>query len=164
MSLVPKSLVVVSLAIAALSLGACEISAPFAGPGFQNGEVTVDAEGPYFIAATHLILPADDAESDTIFNERMDAISAVIDDQPGLIGYSFRTKIGGVDRYTVTVWESEEDAVAWVNHDVHVDAMSAMAGRAAGGLTTHWTIEAADLPPEWDAIKARLGTDGRDVY
>lgn len=164
MSIVSKSLLLAALLATVTGAGACEISPPFSGPGYQNGEVTVASDGPYFIAATHLVLPEGDAETEAIFNERMDAINAVLDEQPGLIGYSFRANIGGVDRYTVTVWEAEEDAVAWVNHDVHVDAMSAMAGRAAGGVTTHWTISKDELPPEWDDIKARLGTDGREVY
>ena len=157
-----RVVVVVVMVLMAMGAG-CEIAAPFAGPGWSDEGPTI-GEGPYFVAATHLVLPEDDAETQEVFSEAMGNITDVLDAQPGLVGYSLRQKLFGRDNWTVTVCASEADAVAWVSSDVHVDAMVAMADRAEAGETTHWEAEASELPPTWDDVMERLGTSGRSAY
>ena len=72
------------------------------------------------------------------------------------VGYSLRGRVPGRERWTVSVWESEEDLLAFVTTGAHADAM-AEAGTVIDGVwSATYLVEAADLPPAWDTALDHL--------
>jgi heme-degrading monooxygenase HmoA len=150
---------------AALPLfAACgDIAQPFEGPGFKNGEVTTKAEGPFLAATTHLILEDGD-EAQKAFDENMEAINAVLLDQPGLVGVSLAGKPFTREYRTLSVWETEEAMLAWVTSEAHATAMADVGDKMVLGRGTHWSIEKDQMPPAWDDAKQRLDGSEPGAY
>lgn len=158
-TVLPVSFVVVGL------LSGCELAQPFEGPGFSiSGEVLTDAPGP-FIAATTLLTLNEGSEAQTAFDGFSAAMNEELPTAPGLVGKSLAQ---GPDGYrTLSVWETEEDMLAWVVSEVHADAMSGMVDHTKGGATVSYTLTRDDLEagaPSWDDAKARLDEDGKEAY
>ncbi len=158
---------VAAAAFVVVTAAACDIAQPFEGPGYSlNDGLTTDAEGPFTVGTTLLLLN-DEEGAQKHFDENMDAILAVIDDQKGLVGKSLGQGIGKPGYRTLTAWESEEDMLNWVASDVHGKAMSEMADFTEGGKIASWTMTREELeaaPPSWDDAKQRLDDDGLDAY
>ncbi len=159
---------VVALAVLSVGTSACMLEAPFEGPGFSLGEgLTTDAEGPFIAATTELIL-GDSPDAQAAFDEHMAVLSEDIKTAPGVIGSSLAFAILQEGGYrTLTVFETQEDLIAWVTSDAHTAAMAAFAedGMAdSRSAVTSWFIEADEMPPTWEDARARLAKDGREVY
>ena len=137
----------------ALMFVACAVSRPFEGPGFADGEVTVEPEGPFLVAATYA-RPAK-SESDA-FHDHVDAIQQsldAMDADSGLVGYSLRGEIAGRDNWTLTVWTTEEAMMAFVLSDVHLDAMADADTVLEAGTFVHWEeSDPAEIPPDWNRV------------
>lgn len=150
-----------------VTAGACDIAQPFEGPGYSlNDGLTSEAAGPFTVGTTLLLLN-DKAGAQQHFDDNMNAILEVIDDQPGLVGKSLGQGIGKPGYRTLTVWESEEAMLTWVASDVHAAAMSDMVDFTDGGKIASWTMTREELeaaPPSWDDAKQRLDDDGLDAY
>ena len=157
-----------TLAVASIFFTACELAQPFEGPGYSSDGLTSDAEGPFTVSTTKLILKDGDSEAQGIFDTHTDLMTEALKTAPGLVGLSSSGTIGGATYRTLSVWESEEDMLGWVTSEAHGDAMSAMADHAdPKSAVLSWTMTRAELtaaPPSWDDAKARLDADGREVY
>jgi len=153
------SLVVVS--------SACELAPPFEGPGYSNG-LTSEAEGPFTVSTTNLILKEGDPDAQGLFDKNMEVLSKALPDAEGLVGSSLSITLFGSGYRTLSVWESEEAVLAWVTSEAHGNAMSEMADHSdPKSSVASWTMTRAELeeaPPSWDDAKARLDSDGREVY
>jgi quinol monooxygenase YgiN len=136
-----------------MTMLACAMSRPFEGPGFVDGELTLDHPGPFLVAATHG-RPAP-GQSDA-FQDHVRAIVETLDAMDadsGLVGYSLRGEIGGRDNWTVSVWTSEEAMYDFVVSDVHAAAMAEADVLMEEGTFTHWEEpDATALPPDWDVV------------
>lgn len=136
---------------------ACAISRPFEGPGFSDGALTSDHAGPFLVAGTYARPYGDQTDA---FDDHVAAIQEsldAMDEESGLIGYSLRGEIGGRDRWTLTVWTSEEAMMDFVVSDVHLAAMSAADVLLEDASFAHWEEpDATALPPEWDLVLDQL--------
>ena len=156
----------VVVAVVAATAG-CDLAQPFEGPGYSLSEgLLSEAPGPFVVGTTWIVL-SDDPEAQPTFDKHMSAMIDVVDDAKGLVGKSLSQPIGTEGYRTLTVWESEEDMLAWVVGETHAAAMSDMADLAKDGKTTSWTMtrdELAAAPPSWDEAKQRLDDDGVNAY
>lgn len=150
-----------------LATAACELAEPFQGPGFDPGKgLTTDAEGPFVVATTRLVLTPDDSEAQSVFDAQMTKLNAALETQPGFIGHSLSVKLfDPAEGYrTLSVWEDEEAMLAWVVGDAHLEAMGATAEHVEAGQTATWTITREEMPPSWEDAKAHLDEHGREAY
>ncbi len=152
-----------ALAAAITSIAACDIARPFEGPGFQGGEVTTKAPGPFVAATTFLVINDDDA-AQAAFDGHMSKLTALLKTTPGLVGSSLGFRPGSKEYRTLTVWETEDDMLTFVTSNAHSDAMQDMGDKVASGETTSWRITRAQMPPTWDDAKARLEKSGTTAY
>ena len=76
-----------SLVPFALFFTGCALEQPFDGPGFKNGALTTDAEGPFVVATTRLDVK-DDGDADAAFGKHMEAMQKALPEQKGLVGFS----------------------------------------------------------------------------
>lgn len=146
---------------------ACDIAPPFEGPGYANG-LTTEAEGPFTVSTTLLVLKEGDPDAQGLFDKNMEVLNKTLPDADGLVGSSLSFTLFGSGYRTLTVWESEEAVLGWVTSEAHGNAMSEMADHSdPSSSVASWTMTREELeaaPPSWDDAKARLDSDGREVY
>ena len=140
----------------ALLTFACAVSRPFEGPGWTDGALTSDHEGPFLVGATYARPHADQSDA---FDDHVAAIQDVLDsmdEDSGLIGYSLRGEIAGRDNWTLTVWTSEEAMYGFVTSEEHLAAMAEADTILEDASFTHWETDASSLPPDWNEALSRL--------
>ncbi len=131
-----------------MTLFACAASTPFEGPGVSDdGALRTDHAGPFVVAVTHA-KPAKGKGG--AFNDHVDAIEAQLLEMDGFVGYSFRGEIGGRDRWTLTLWESEDALMGFITTGVHIEAM-AQSGELLEEIHSGVWVEEdpGQLPPTW---------------
>ncbi|MEQ1570067.1 MAG: antibiotic biosynthesis monooxygenase [Myxococcota bacterium] len=126
-----------------LLIAGCAISEPLEGPGYADGELRPDVEGPLVAAVTHTRAKRGAKDA---FDASIDAIVAQLDTQPGLVGKSLRGELFGRDRWTLTVWESSEDLTTFVTSGAHLEAMGQWEALVDDVYSTSFTSES----PSWD--------------
>ncbi|MEQ1501524.1 MAG: antibiotic biosynthesis monooxygenase [Myxococcota bacterium] len=129
----------------------CAIAQPFEGPGYADGVLTSDAEGPFVAAATHTRAKIGAGNA---FDAQLDAILDQLDAQPGLVGLSLRGEILGRDKWTLTVWETEEDLAGFVTSDAHLEAMGQADALVDAVYSATWST--TEVPPSWDEVLDEL--------
>lgn len=146
-----------------------DVAQPFEGPGFSLEEgltAAVPAGGEFIVGATRVVV-ADGDEPIRLFDERMNAVTAVLDEgPPGLVGYSVRRNLFSRGGYrTVSVWESQDAMWAFVLSDAHFAAVEdADRIGAEGTKVVQFTMPAAELPPRWDMVIDKTDNEGRPAY
>lgn len=147
-----------------MSMWACTIARPFEGPGIERGEVTSTAEGPFVVAATHARpAPGQGKAFDEHVGEIQDELRSMTE-ADGLVGFSLRASLVSHDRWTLTVWTSEEAMDAFVIGDAHLSAMSEADTLLEVGTFAHWDeVDPAELPPSWDRALDELD-DAESAY
>lgn len=143
----------------ALMMYGCAVSSQFEGPGWADGEMTLDHDGPFVVAATYgRTYPG----QDDAFGDHVDAIVEsldAMDEESGLVGYALRGEIGGRDNWTVSVWTTEEAMLEFVVSDVHLAAMADVDVILEETAFAHWEEpDSAALPPDWDQVRDQLET------
>lgn len=147
-----------------IALSACGMEEPFEGPGFEDGELTTRAEGPFSVVAITLDVE-DHNEANAAFNEHMADMRDAIADQPGLIGSSMSLVFMSNDKYrSLSVWETEEDMLAWLESDARIGALRGLEPHLESGREVTYTIERAEMPPLWDEAERHLDERGQDAY
>jgi heme-degrading monooxygenase HmoA len=144
-----------TFALVSVLVTGCELAQPFEGPGYSSSDgLTSDAEGPFTVSTTKLILKDGDSEAQGIFDAHTDVMTEALKTAPGLVGLSSSGTIGGATYRTLSVWESEEDMLGWVTSAAHGEAMSAMADHSdPKSSVTSWTMTRSELtaaPPLGD--------------
>ncbi|MCA9566405.1 MAG: DUF3291 domain-containing protein [Myxococcales bacterium] len=127
-----------------LFLAACSIGAPLAGPDL---EAAAAGEGPYIAVATHTRYARGQQKA---FGELVDAVNAQMDAQPGFVGRALRARVGGRERWTLTVWEDEASLEAFAYaQGSHADAMAQSATVIDGVYSARWEVQPDELPIPW---------------
>ncbi|MGE0785081.1 MAG: antibiotic biosynthesis monooxygenase [Sandaracinaceae bacterium] len=135
----------------------------FAGPGAgPDGSITATppAEG-WVVASTYLrIDPTNVAE----FQEMAGAVVQDLFTRPGLVAMSTaRSPSCGTAR-TLTIWESQEDMLAFVSGEAHMAAMMEIDSLSRGGsATTHWSAASVEAA-SWDEAFTRIAADEGPFY
>ncbi len=146
------------------ALVACQMEQPFSGPGFQNGVLTTDAEGPFFVSGTYFDAENHSEANDEV-SENMSEMMKAMEHRTGLVATSTSFVLFSVDDYrTVSVWETEEAMQAWLDSDARARAMYELADHLDRAETAVWTIEREDMPPTWDEARRQLDEHGEDAY
>jgi len=141
-------------ALALATLVACTPSSPLQGPGVDNdGALRTDAEGPFLVVATHTKVAKGERK---LFDDHVEAIDAQLPAQDGFVASSLRARMPGKERWTMTVWESEEALLDFVVSGAHARAMGDSAVVLQGLFTAQWTVDRGDWPPTWDEALAEL--------
>lgn len=127
---------------------------PLSGPGVdaETGEL---APGTYHVSSTYLAVIPDQMQ------RALDLGGAVIgslQSAQGLVAFSIAGSQSCVALRTLTVWESEEDMVAFVVSAPHATAMQATPEISRGtGNTIAW--EGDETTATWEEGAARLGAE-----
>ena len=143
---------------------ACSIARPFEGPGIEGGQVITEADGPFLVAATHAKPASGQGKAfDEHVREIQDELQAMTEED-GLVGFSLRASLVSHDRWTMTVWTSEEAMDAFVLGDAHMSALVEAPTLLEVGAFAHWEESDPDeLPPSWDRALDELD-DAENVY
>lgn len=76
---------------------------------------------------------------------------------PGLVGYSFKSKIPSKRYWTLSVWADGAVLDAFVARSPHVDVMALLKPDMGETKFERWTIAGSDALPTWDDALHRLG-------
>jgi heme-degrading monooxygenase HmoA len=137
------------------TLLACRMSSPFEGPGFDDdGNFIAEPEAPVVVALTYGRPARGEAAA---FEDHVGAILEQLEETDGVYGWSLRGELGGRERWTMTLWESEAAMMDFVLSGNHLEAMAYDPVLFEDGEFAHW--EEADpsaLPPTWSDATARL--------
>ncbi len=141
------------------ALYACEepelvIGAPFAGPGYDPMVGLTGTPQSTYVAHTTQVMVRPGAEAD--FEAAVGQILGQLATTEGLVGFSLAIEPGCGFARTLGVWESEQAMYAFVGTGAHAVAMSQTPILTLTGRTTHWEIEAAEIPLAWDLALARI--------
>lgn len=143
-------------AIAALlGMLSCEVATPFRGPGASPGSASAvtGGEAEVVVALTHAKV---DWFKRGAFDDYTQRVVNTIEQNDGLIGFSVRRQLFGVEVWTMTVWRDEASLEAFVASPMHREAIrkGMPAVVEAQFHRMRWPI--SDLPPSWDAMKRVL--------
>lgn len=140
----------------ALSL-ACAPSEPLEGPGYtEAGGFLIDAD-TLVVAVTYADIASGQRGA---FDDHVDAITAQADASPGFVARSLRGKVPGREVWTLTVWEDEDSLLGFATSGAHLEAMSAYVELTDAAYSQTWTIDADEMPVDWDDALARLEQGG----
>jgi heme-degrading monooxygenase HmoA len=140
------------------SLAGCAdlaLSKPFAWPGLdpQRSRVNPPPGSTVVLAITHAeLIGAHRAP----FDAAADRVLAVLPQQPGLIGYSVRSRLIGHEVWTATIWADEAAMTAFVRSPEHMAA--ARDGAIALKTIEYRRVELplTELPISWGRALAEL--------
>ncbi|MEN0066579.1 MAG: hypothetical protein AAGA48_30880 [Myxococcota bacterium] len=140
-------------AFACLALTACAVSGTFEGPGYEDGTLVTEAEGPFVAVATYARRAAGERGR---FNGYVSDISTQLDGTVGLVGYALRGELPGREVWTITVWEDEAAMMDFVTSGAHLTAMGSANEVVAEFDSAMFEVDADDLPLDWSTILERL--------
>lgn len=138
----------------------CAIAMPFRGPGLESGRVTGDGERTVVVSVTHAVLIPGEREA---FDRYVRSLSELMDEQPGLIGFSLRKELFGDEAWTMTAWEDEASLVAFSRSPAHREAVEAARHGLRRARFRRVTIPASELPLSWDRALAILDEERPNV-
>ncbi len=123
----------------------CTIAMPFRGPGMD----TLEARGDQtvLVSITHATVDNDNREA---FDDYTRKLADIMDEQPGLIGFSIRKELFGDEAWTMTAWENEEALTAFSRSAPHREAIAAARSALVRAEFRRVPVEASDLPLSWD--------------
>jgi len=151
--------VVLSVLILAGTAG-CAVSTPFAGPGLAPA---VQARAEVVLSITHVTLSPDRTQH-AAFWRSIGKIDAVLPSQPGLIAHAKRRELLGDEAWTVTAWRDEESLRAFVQSEVHTEAMATAANSFIDARFARVAVPAERLPLPWREVLAILERGARHYY
>lgn len=144
-----------SLAIAFVLATGCGIAAPLTTP---EGDVpnASELEGPLIVAVTQArIRPGRSSE----FNDHVAAVIASAEATEGFVGHSVRLELPGDDRWTLTIWESEEALHAFAYSGAHRTAMQQAGDVVELARSARFEVQPDELPVSWDRALAVLAEE-----
>lgn len=131
------------------------ISKPFAWPGLNTlqGRQSESAHSTVVLAITHAELIA---SRRGMFDAAADRVLELLPHQPGLVGYSVRTRLMGHEVWTATVWADESAMQKFVRSQPHRAAVKA--GSAALKVVQYHRVvlPVSELPLDWSRVLAEL--------
>lgn len=147
------------LAVALLSgLSGCAslaLSKPFAWPGLdvRQSRLIHSSNPSVVLAITHAEL---NGEHRAAFDAAADQVLAMLPQQPGLVGYSVRSRLIGHEVWTATIWVDEAAMTAFVRSPAHMNAVrqGSVALKTVQYHRVHLPV--TDLPLTWNRVLAEL--------
>jgi len=139
-------------------LAACDESdmqiVPFMGPAFdESGALVAPLPLPHIVATTtgwHTPEQRESLEAET------QAPTMDVFTHDGLLGASFAWSDKCGSARTITLWRDDASRKKFVFGQVHSAAIKNGLKHTSGWETTNWNETAADKPPTWDDVRARL--------
>ena len=126
---------------------ACTPAEPLEGPGYNETDgLLIDAE-ELVVAITYADVAAGQKRA---FNDHVEAVVEQTEESPGFVARSLRGEIPGREVWTLTVWEDEESLLAFATSGAHLEAMSEYAALTEVAESRTWTIDASEMPVDWD--------------
>ena len=140
----------------------CAVSSPFRGPGVArwSGRLNLDPGQPVVVALTQARLDPDRRKP---FDRATHRVYGSLGSQPGILGYSVRTRIGAAEVWTMTVWIDEASLDGFLASELHRSAIREGRASLIGGKTLHKTVAAYELPLPWKEAEELLEREGMDV-
>jgi hypothetical protein len=75
---------------------------------------------------------------------------------PGLVGHALALELSGPALWTVSVWSSRTQLVAFDRGDLHQYAKAALRPRLRPGTFAVWSCPASELPVGWTEVRRRI--------
>jgi len=131
------------------------LSKPFAWPGLdtRQGRLAGSTNDAVILAITHAELIGSHRAD---FDRGADEVLAILPAQPGLVGYSVRSRLFGQEVWTATVWVDEAAMNAFVRSPQHMAAVRQ--GAVAIRTIQYHRVEipVKELPLTWDRVLSEL--------
>jgi heme-degrading monooxygenase HmoA len=135
-------------------LGGCAIGMPFRGPQYAGGVITgVAPDALVVVAVTEAQV---DHAQRRLFSRQIEAVMAVIQQQPGYLGGTVRRELLGSGGWTMTVWRSDDDVDAFYRSPAHREAMRTGMPTLISFRSVRFTVPAKDIPLTWSEAQRRL--------
>lgn len=131
-----------------LALGGCAIATPY-----RTVATPADGTASVVVAVTWATL---DPERRATFDRYTGRLVNILQQQPGLLGYSLRRELLGNDVWTVTVWSSDEARRAFVYSALHQEAITETYAAVVKARFARYTAMPSELPPAWSIGLRRL--------
>jgi hypothetical protein len=129
----------------ALLTAGCTPSSSFEGPGYDDRSgVLTDHPGPFIVVVTHT--KAHEAHLDA-FDRSVDAIVEQAKNTDGFVGSSVRGEVFGLERWTLTAWESDAAFAHFYGGGAHQTALSKSHDLVEGVYSARFMVDRADMPP-----------------
>lgn len=149
--LAPTAVLLLGLALL-LQLPGCAVARPFR---VLRSEELAQGAPPEsaVVVLTHAVV---DPAQRAVFDEHTRRISASLDTQAGLIGYSLRRELFGDSVWTMTIWTDAQALTQFNGSSAHA-AAKREAGRALLSLrTVRLELPRNELPPSWKRMLGEL--------
>ena len=75
---------------------------------------------------------------------------------PGLIGYSLEAQPLARKFWTLSVWSDQQSLMDFVGGVPHSRIMRELASHLGKSQFVRWTVEAREIPLDWNSAKARI--------
>ena len=85
-------------------------------------------------------------------------IQGQLQQTPGLLGYSLRTRILRRQFWTLSVWDGEAALQQFVVEPPHSHVMRALREKMGQTHFVRWRLRGADFPPQWEDAFTRPDT------
>lgn len=131
------------------ALAGCAISTPYREARPAPGPTVV-------VAATHVRLHGGGRAR---FQAGVDRIMASLEREPGLVGFSLRRHLWRDEFWTFTVWADKASRDAFLASRAHAGAVATAGDTLAWERYAHFEMPAADLPPRWSDVLARVARE-----
>lgn len=129
------------------------IDLPLAGPGYDPEAGLIDPQAQYLVSTTQA-MPRPDALQQ--FGELATAAGMAAAQAPGVVAVSFASEPNCGFARTLTVWRDQASMLSFVVSPEHAAAIDATYDVTLGGRTTHFTIDADQMPVTWDVALAQI--------
>jgi hypothetical protein len=74
----------------------------------------------------------------------------------GLIGYALEARPFSKKSWTLSVWRDQQSLTDFVERMPHCRAMKELAPHTGESQFAQWTVQAHEIPLDWQSAKARL--------
>jgi heme-degrading monooxygenase HmoA len=145
---------ILSILVVIPALASCAISTPYR----VKKESPPDAQ--VVVSFTRVAL---DQKKRSVFDSYVKEIASTLDQQTGLLGYSLRREVFGNQAWTVTVWESDEALMRFVNSQLHTEAMEKSEPSVVGTDFVRKRMKSGDIPVPWTEIVEMFQARRREV-
>ncbi len=143
------------------ALGACTVSTPFEGPGFDRQQgVAVEGDEMLVVAVTNGEL-RDGYALRARFWDHVSRVEASLAARPGYVGHAKRRELFGDQVWTLSVWRDEASLEDFVRSETHQTAIREGMPALKTARFARFEMERKDLPITWDRAMTALETSAR---
>lgn len=139
----------------------CRVGYPFRGPGYdaRQGVVHPDAGKQVLLVVTRGDIAAGAGDE---FANQLRAVLDSMNEQDGLIGYSFRKELLGSRVWTMSVWIDRASIERFVRSTAHREAMNSGSIAPGSFITAYSSVDASLIPLSWAQAERMLADRARE--